>query len=110
MPPAVLVVMAPTRFSMARYCVGEPAARRPGATALVVVHDAEAPPEDAEHWTFGELDDAVRAVGAGLLGLGLPAGAHILDGTLWARDAHAVLNIGAYASWGAHPDPAGQHQ
>ncbi|MCC7163766.1 MAG: molybdopterin-dependent oxidoreductase [Anaerolineae bacterium] len=23
------------------------------------------------------------------------------DGTLWARDAHAVLNIGAYASWGA---------
>lgn len=22
------------------------------------------------------------------------------DGTLWARDAHAVLNIGAYASWG----------
>lgn len=78
MPPAMLVVMVPTRFSMARYCVGEPAARRPGATALVVVHDAEAPPEDAEHWTFGELDDAVRAVGAGLLGLGLPAGAHIL--------------------------------
>lgn len=23
------------------------------------------------------------------------------DGTLWVRDAHAVLNIGAYASWGA---------
>ncbi len=63
---------------MARYCVGEPAARRPGETALVVVHDAEAPPEEAERWTFAELDDAVRSVGAGLLSLGLTAGSHVL--------------------------------
>ena len=70
--------MVPERFSMARYCVGDAAARRPHETALVVVHDAEAPPEEAERWTFGELDDAVRGVGAGLLSLGLGRGAHVL--------------------------------
>ena len=44
---------------MARYCVVMQRAP-PRTRPLVVVHDAEAPPEEAERWTFGELDDAVR--------------------------------------------------
>lgn len=68
----------PERFDMARYCVGDPARRHPGTTALLVVHDAEAPTEAAERWTFAQLDDAVRAVAAGLRELGLAPGERVL--------------------------------
>ncbi len=59
---------------MARYCLG-PAPHRPAARdALLVVHEAENPLRSAELWTFGDLDDAVRACAAGLAGRGLGAG------------------------------------
>lgn len=68
----------PARFDMAWHCVGAPAQRQPEATALLVVHDAAAPAEVAERWTFAELDDAVRAVAAGFVALGLLPGERVL--------------------------------
>ena len=59
--------LPPARLNMARYCVGDSAAVVPDRTALVVVSDAAAPAEHAERCTYAGLDDAVRAVAAGLL-------------------------------------------
>lgn len=87
----------PQRFNMARYCVGDPAAARPDATALVVVHDAAAPPEAAERWTFAELDDAVRAVAAGLLASGLAPGDRVLV-RLGNTSAYPLVFFGAIAA------------
>ncbi len=58
--------LAPARFNMARYCLAESARRWPDKVALVVVSDAGAPLDEAERWTYGALDDAVRRVAAGL--------------------------------------------
>lgn len=69
---------APSRFNMARYCVGEAAASAPERTALIVVADPDAHPDQAERWTFGQLDDAVRAVAAGLLARGVCPGDRVL--------------------------------
>ncbi|MDX5367403.1 MAG: AMP-dependent synthetase, partial [Alphaproteobacteria bacterium] len=60
----------PARFNMARYCLSGSARHSPLKTALVVVSDADAPLEQAERWTYGELDLAVRSVAAGLLAEG----------------------------------------
>ncbi|MCE1178192.1 MAG: AMP-binding protein [Micrococcales bacterium] len=68
----------PERFSMARHCVGRPAAERPDHTALIVVSDAHAPAGQAERWTYAQLDDAVRAVAAGLGRLGLEPGSRVM--------------------------------
>jgi acyl-coenzyme A synthetase/AMP-(fatty) acid ligase len=66
---------APARFNLARYCLAEQAATRPDALALTVVHDLDAKgvagDAGVERWTFGQLDDAVRRVAAGLRSLGL---------------------------------------
>ncbi len=80
--------LPPERFNLARYCLAEQARLRPDALALTVVHDiatldrdrdarGERGDRDArgergiERWTFGELDQAVRRVAAGLRELGL---------------------------------------
>lgn len=63
----------PTPFGMSAYCVGDPAAHAPDRDALVVVHG-----RDDSRWTFAEVDDVVRAVAAGLLGLGLQSGDRVL--------------------------------
>ncbi|HAO33061.1 MAG TPA: AMP-dependent synthetase, partial [Candidatus Competibacteraceae bacterium] len=55
----------PERFNMARYCLAA-ARATPDKVALVVVSDAQAPVERAETWTYGQLDEAVRRVAAGL--------------------------------------------
>ncbi len=65
----------PTPFGMSAYCVADPAAHAPDRTALVVVHSG---PGDESRWTFAEIDDTVRAVAAGLLGLGLERGDRVL--------------------------------
>ena len=64
----------PTPFGMSAYCVGDPAAHAPDRDALVVVHG----PGDDSRSTFAEVDDVVRAVAAGLLGLGLQLGDRVL--------------------------------
>ena len=64
----------PTPFGMSAYCVGAPAAHAPDRDALVVVHG----PGEESRWTFAEVDDTVRAVAAGLLGLGLQRGDRVM--------------------------------
>lgn len=64
----------PTPFGMSAYCVADPAQRAPERDALVVVHGDG---EDSR-WTFAQVDDIVRAVAAGLLGLGLRPGDRVL--------------------------------
>lgn len=64
----------PTPFGMSAYCVGDPAAHAPDRDALVVVHGADGD----SRWTFAQVDDVVRAVAAGLLGLGLDPGDRVL--------------------------------
>ncbi|WP_084342894.1 class I adenylate-forming enzyme family protein [Janibacter corallicola] len=63
----------PTPFGMSAYCVADPRARAPERTALVLVHG-----EGESRWTFAEVDDTVRAVAAGLLGLGLEPGDRVM--------------------------------
>ena len=96
----------PARFNMARYCLGRAAARTPGKTALIVVRDAEAPLAAAEHWSYGQLDDAARRVAAGLLALGLSAGDRLMIRIPNTSD-YAVLFFGAIAA-GIVPLPVSQ--
>jgi acyl-CoA synthetase (AMP-forming)/AMP-acid ligase II len=68
----------PPRFNLAGYCLGRAAARTPDKTALVVIADADAPLEAAEHWTYGALDLAARRVAGGLLALGIAPGERLM--------------------------------
>ena len=56
---------APPRFNMAQYCLARAAAAMPGKVGLIVVGDADAPIAEAEQWTYGALDDAVRRIASG---------------------------------------------
>ena len=68
-----------TPFSMARYCVTDPAAAHPGKDALVVVHEAPADgPLDASRWTFAEVEEAVGECARRLADLGLDRGDRVL--------------------------------
>ncbi len=88
----------PAGFNMARYCLGLRAygPREPDKTALVVVHDAAAPPDEAERWTYRELDEAVRRIAAGLQASGLPKGARIMI-RLENTSTYPLLYFGAIA-------------
>ncbi len=66
--------VAPSPFGMSAYCVADPAARAPDRPALVVVHGVG----HESSWTFAEVDDTVRGVAAGLLGLGLEPGDRVM--------------------------------
>src|SRR5690242_17150854 len=68
----------PTRFNIARHCLAGPAQRTPEKTALIVVGNLADGIEHAWHWTYAELDLAVRRVAAGLLAEGLAAGDRLL--------------------------------
>lgn len=61
---------APRRFNMARYCLGDRPARRPGL--LVAGTGAD------ETWTYGALRDAVLRVGRGFREAGLRPGERVL--------------------------------
>lgn len=63
----------PTRFNAARYGLGANAHLRPDKAALVMVGDGT-----VSRLTFGEADRAVRAIAAGLLGLGLRPGDRVM--------------------------------
>lgn len=86
----------PPRFNLARYCLGPDLARPAERTGLVVVHDAAAPADADERWTFGQLDDAVRRVGAGLLAAGLEPGDRVIL-RLGNTSDSALLFFGAIA-------------
>lgn len=95
--PLPLGADVPEVFNLTAYCLA-PAAHRPAdRIGLVVVHDADAPLADAERWTFGRLDVAVRQVAAGLLGAGLRPGERVLLRLGNTSDA-ALLFFGAMAA------------
>jgi acyl-coenzyme A synthetase/AMP-(fatty) acid ligase len=94
----------PTRFNMARYCIGRAAAEFPDKIALIVVSDADAPIETAEHWTYGALDTAVRSIAAGLLARGLQRGDRVLIRLPNGSD-YALAFFGSIAA-GLVPIPA----
>ena len=82
---------------MARFCLGTTGHRPADKTALIVVHDAQAPLEDAEHWRYGELDEAVRRIAAGLLALGLNPGDRLMIRRPSTTD-YALLFFGGIAA------------
>jgi acyl-coenzyme A synthetase/AMP-(fatty) acid ligase len=87
----------PESFNTARYCLARGAASMPDKTALIVVADAEAPLAQAECWTYGELDEAVRRVAAGLLAEGLHPGERIMIRMPNTSD-YALMFFGALAA------------
>ncbi|MBV9245122.1 MAG: AMP-binding protein [Methylobacteriaceae bacterium] len=66
--------LPPKHFNLARYCLQRAAVRTPDKTALLVVRDADLRIENAERWTFADLDLAVRRTAAGLLAEGFRPG------------------------------------
>ncbi len=87
----------PDDFNLTAHVIGRAAASHPDETALILVSDPAAPLEQAEHWTFAELDDAVRRVAAGLLDLGLEPGDRVMI-RLGNTSDYALLHFGAMAA------------
>src|SRR5262252_7929006 len=87
----------PPRFNLAGYCLGRIAMATPGKTALLVIADADASLEAAEHWTYGALDEAARRVASGLLALGLAPGERLMIRLPNTSD-YALLFFGAIAA------------
>ncbi|KQP31575.1 AMP-dependent synthetase [Methylobacterium sp. Leaf104] len=63
-----------SRFNGARHCLAENARLRADKTALVMAGAGD----DVRTLTFGEVDRAVRSIGAGLRSLGLEPGARVM--------------------------------
>lgn len=86
----------PARFNMARYCLGADGPRVPDKTGLILVHDADAQ-DQAERFSFAELDDAARRVAAGLLASGIRPGARLVIALPNTAD-YLLLFYGALAA------------
>ncbi len=70
--------LPPGPFNMASFCLAPAPHRRPGRLGLIVTHDQAHADAGAEHWTYAELDDAVRAAAWGLLDLGVAPGERLV--------------------------------
>ena len=88
--------LPPTRFNMARYCLQAAARTTPDKVALIVVSDALAPVEQAERWTYAQLDDAARRIATGLRQMDLESGARIMI-RMGNTSDYALLFFGAIA-------------
>ena len=83
---------------MARWCVGDPAARRPDHVALLVAHGVDRDGHlDADRWTYAQVDTAVRACAARLTGFGLQRGDRVLVRT-GNRAAFPIAFFGAMSA------------
>ena len=82
---------------MARYCLTDSARDTPEKIALIVVSDADAPLEEAERWTYGALDLAVRSIAAGLLAEGFKPGQRLMIRMPNTSD-YALVFFGALAA------------
>ncbi|HEY4343410.1 MAG TPA: AMP-binding protein [Parvibaculum sp.] len=89
--------MPPSRFNMARYCLAQSTVKWPDKVALIVVSDADAPLDEAERWTYGALDDAVRRIAGGLLAEGFAPGERLMIRMPNTSD-YALLFFGAIAA------------
>ncbi len=94
----------PARFNMARYCLETAARLTPDKIALIVVSDARAPVEQAECWTYTQLDVAVRRLATGLRDLGLQPGARLMI-RMGNTSDYALLFFAAIAA-GCVPIPS----
>jgi len=93
----------PERFNMARYCLETGGARPADKTGLIVIKDADNPGAN-ETWSFGELEDAVLRIAAGLKADGLTPGDRLVI-RLENTSYYALLFFGAIAA-GLVPMPA----
>lgn len=89
--------LPPRQFNLARYCLAESTVKTPDKTALIVVTDASRPLDEAEHWTYRQLDHAVRATAAGLLAHGLKPGDRLMI-RMRNTSAYAVVFFAAMAA------------
>ncbi|WP_168581412.1 class I adenylate-forming enzyme family protein [Gephyromycinifex aptenodytis] len=88
---------APARLNLAGYCLGGHDEQVRARDGLIVVTDAEASPQQAQRWSFADLDRAVRCVAAGLLSLGLARGDRVMI-RLGNTSEYALLHFGAMAA------------
>lgn len=88
---------SPVRFNMARYCLGRAAQTIPDRLGLVVVPDVEASEKTLEQWTYGQLDEAVRRVAAGLRAYGLAPRSRIMI-RMGNTSDYALIFFGAIAA------------
>ena len=93
----------PQKFNMSRYCLAPNDERPADKTALIVVNDLDTL-EAAETWSFGELEDVVLRIAAGLKARGLERGDRLLI-RLGNTSDYALLFYGAIAG-GFVPIPA----
>lgn len=96
--------LPPARFNLSRYALGPAAIRDPGKTGLIIVTDAAGPAESDARWTYGELDELVRRIAAGLLAAGLARGDRLMIRMPNGPD-YVLLFFGAIAA-GILPLPA----
>jgi acyl-coenzyme A synthetase/AMP-(fatty) acid ligase len=96
--------LPPQKFNMARYCLARSAERSPDKVALMVVSDPLAPLDEAENWTYSQLEDAVRRIAGGLQSAGLKKGDRLMI-RLPNTSMYALLFFGALAA-GIVPLPA----
>ncbi|MEZ5844443.1 MAG: class I adenylate-forming enzyme family protein [Hyphomicrobiaceae bacterium] len=97
--------LPPSRFNMAAYTIGRPAARQPSKPALVVLDTPDGDP--AETWTFAGIEDAVLRIAAGLADRGLRPGDRIML-RLEASSRYPLMFFGAIAG-GFVPLPTSTH-
>src|SRR5262245_37281092 len=95
--------LPPARFNLARYCIGDTAARFPDKTALIIITDPDAPLAAATHLTFGALDRMVRSVAAGLSAAGLRPGMRLM--VRLANDLDYILMLFGSVAAGLVPLP-----
>ncbi|SDP51222.1 Acyl-coenzyme A synthetase/AMP-(fatty) acid ligase [Filomicrobium insigne] len=86
----------PKALNLAAYCLAPASQRPPDKPALIVIEDVSAK-TPAEVWTYGELDEAVRRVAAGLSARGLPRGSRIVL-SLGNTSAFPLAFFGAIAA------------
>lgn len=96
--------LPPAQFNMARYCLAKAAQATPDKVALIVVSDGHVPIEQAERWTYHQLDDAVRRIATGLRALGLKPGERLMI-RMGNTSDYALLFFGVIAA-GCVPLPS----
>ncbi|MDQ5908395.1 MAG: hypothetical protein QG599_486 [Pseudomonadota bacterium] len=95
--PGYLGEQPPAQFNMARYCLKAAVQATPDKVALIVVSDAHAPVDEAEQWTYRQLDEAVRRTAAGLRRLGVKPGERIMI-RMGNTSDYALMFFGAIAA------------
>ena len=87
----------PSKFNIARYCLGDDPLRDLAKPAMIVVTDGDAAAEDAEYWTYAGINDAVLRIAGGICSMGLAPGARIMI-RMGNTSDYALLYFGILAA------------